>query len=271
MNKLSIEQTVSHELEAVTQQIKTARQDDDFLEKDLRYWKSILEKVKHQLKTVSLSSEIKEDKTISLIYPIQVVPSFLKKTPLYPDTNDEPSYYQIEVDTISLDERFDRCYGNAKIERNGCLVTNGNDSFFGTEIRGRMEYSFDVHRIRLQIENNPSNTWIFIGIISKETRMGGNLFASSSVYGWGDYDDYFIAGQRQKTSGDVFFIHTRENDIIELTIDCTKKTIRYTIERSQKSQEITVDTKKCPHPWQLYISLGGRGDQISLLNTSITV
>ncbi len=259
---------MSHELENLTQQIKIAREDDDFFETDLQHWKSILEKVKHQLKTISLLNEIKEDKTVPLIYRIQIMSSSPKIPLLETNIKTEANYYQIIPDMIISDEKFDRCYGNAKIEQNGQLVTNGNDSFFGTEIRGKVEYSSDIHNIRLRIENNPSKIWIFIGIISKGTRMGGNLFTPSSVYGWGDYDDYFLAGQRLKKSGDVFFIHTRENDIIELTLDCTKRTIRYTIERSQKSQEISVDTNKCPFPWQLYISLGGRGDQISLLNNT---
>lgn len=271
MKRLPVEQAVSQELEILTQQIKTAREDDDFFETDLQHWKSILEKVKHQLKTVSLLNNIKEDKTVPLIYQMQILSSSSKMTSLDSGDKNESIYYQIESDMMVSSEKFDRCYGNAKIEQNGQLVTNGNDSFFGTEIRGKAEYSSGMHEIRLRIDNNPSKTWIFIGIISKGTRMGGNLFASSSVYGWGDYDDYFLAGQRQKESGDVVFIHTRENDIIELILDCTKKKIRYTIERNRTTQQLTVDTKKCPFPWQLCICLGGRGDQISLVNNITTL
>ena len=102
-------------------------------------------------------------------------------------------------------ERFDRCYGNAHIEKQGQLVTNGNDSFFGTEVRGKHEYLSGRHQLRFRIENNPSKIWIFIGIISKDAPMGGNLFTSSSVYGWGDYNDYFLAGQRQKNKWRCFF------------------------------------------------------------------
>lgn len=260
-DELILEENVSKELETIIQQLKKAQQQDDFFETDLQLWKISLDKIKHQLKTISLSSNIQENKTIPLIYSIQLLPLSYETKII-----DEGNYYsQIEPNLISFDERFDRCYGNAKITQNGLVVTNGNDSFFGTEIRGRIDYLYDIHQIRFQIENNPSKIWIFIGIISKNTPMGGNLFTSSSVYGWGDYDDYFIAGQRQKKSGDVFFLHTREHDIIELTIDCTKKKLHYTIERNKKSQVLTIDTKKCPFPWQLFVGLGGRGDQISLV------
>ena len=127
-------------------------------------------------------------------------------------------------------------------------MTDGNDSFFGTEIRGNFEYSFGKHRFRLRIENNHSKIWMFIGIISKVAHMGGNLFTSSSVYGWGDYDDYFLAGERQRNTSDVFFIHTHEKDIIELTLDCIKRIIYYKNERSDKRQELNIDTNKCPFP-----------------------
>lgn len=259
---LFIEHSVSQELQHISQRIKKAKEDDDFFETDLRNWMSILEKIKHELKTTLLSNDIKEDKTLPLIYQIQFLSSSSKA-----NSENKVNHHQIESDIMIPNERFERCYGNAKIEDNGHLVTNGNDSFLGTEIRGRADYSFGKHRLLLRIENNPSKILICIGIISKITRMGGNLFTSSSAYGWGDYDDYFLAGQRQKNSGDLHFNHTKENDIVELILDCTKQTIRYTNERNKKSQELHIDTNKCPFPWQLYISLGGRGDQIRLLNT----
>jgi hypothetical protein len=266
MNRLTVEQAVSQELQNLTKEIAIAREDDGFFETDLQHWTSILEKAKHQLKAVSLSAEMKEDKTIPLVYQLQIVSSPSKLTSLETIVKTKSNYYEIELDSIVSDETFDRCYGNAKIEQHGRLVTNGTDSFFGTEIRGKTEYSSGIHVIRFRIENNPSKIWIFIGIITKGARMGENLFTSSSVYGWGDYNDYFLAGHRQKTDSDVFFIHTRENDIVELMLDCTKKIIRYKIERTQQSEELSIDMNKCPFPWQLYISLGGRGDQIRLLN-----
>ncbi|CAF1351961.1 unnamed protein product [Adineta ricciae] len=170
--------------------------------------------------------------------------------------------------TSICNDRFEYCYGNATIDQNGLLVTNGNESFFGTEVRGRMEYSTGKHSLHFRIENNPSKILIFIGIISKTAKMGGNLFIPSSVYGWGDYNDYFIVGQRQKVDSDVLFSYTREKDVIELVLDCSKHQLCYKNERLQKKQKLDIDINKCPFPWQLYISLGGQGDQISLLRST---
>ena len=79
------------------------------------------------------------------------------------------------------------------------------------------------------------------------------------------------SGQEVKKDGIKYDTDELENDIIELILDCRKQTIRYTNERNQKSQELNIDTNKCPFPWQLYISFVGRGDQISLLNTITTL
>ncbi|UJR32747.1 hypothetical protein I4U23_020206 [Adineta vaga] len=100
--------------------------------------------------------------------------------------------------------------------------------------------------------------------------MGGNLFINSLVYGWGDYSDYFLAGKRQKDDSDVFFTHTHEKDIIEFIIDCSTQKICYKNLRHQRRQVLSIDMDKCPFPWQLYISLGGRADQISLIDSSST-
>jgi hypothetical protein len=101
--------------------------------------------------------------------------------------------------------------------------------------------------------------------------MGGNLFTSSSVYGWDDYNDYFFARYRQKTDSDVCFIHTLENDIVALILDCIERSVRYKIERTQKTEQLSIDMNKCQFPWQLFISLGGRDDQIRLLNNITTL
>ena len=253
-------------MENLAKQIKSPHEDDDFFESELRHWTSSLEKVRHQLQTAALSTDVKENKTMPLVYGIQIVSSPPKMVSLPADIINEAVYDQIEYDTVVSNEKFDRYYGNAKIEHHSQIVTNGTNSFIGIEIRGKLEYSSGIHNLRLRIENNPSKIWVFIGIISKEARMGGNLFTSSSVYGWGDYNDYFLSGQRQKTSSEVIFTHTRENDVIQLILDCTKNIIRYKNERTQQSEELSVDVNKCSFPWQLYLSLGGRGDQIRLLN-----
>jgi hypothetical protein len=61
------------------EQIKKAREEDDFFEMDLQNWISIIEKFKQELKTASLSNNIKEDKSTPLVYQIQIFSSSSNK------------------------------------------------------------------------------------------------------------------------------------------------------------------------------------------------
>jgi hypothetical protein len=54
-------------------------------------------------------------------------------------------------------------------------------------------------------------------------------------------------------------------------LDCIERSIRYKIERTQKGEQLSIDMNKCPFPWQLFISLGRRGNQIRLLNNITTL
>jgi len=53
------------------EQIKQAREEDDFFENDLRDWTLKLDKLK-ELKTTTLSNNIQEDQTSSLVHRIQI-------------------------------------------------------------------------------------------------------------------------------------------------------------------------------------------------------
>ncbi len=55
-------------------QIKKACEKDDFFEIDLQNWLSLLEKLKQEIKTASLSNNIKEDQTSPLVYQIRIFP-----------------------------------------------------------------------------------------------------------------------------------------------------------------------------------------------------
>ncbi len=53
------------------EQIKQAREEDDFFENDLRDWTLKLDKLK-ELKTTTLSNNITEDQTSPLVHRIQI-------------------------------------------------------------------------------------------------------------------------------------------------------------------------------------------------------
>jgi hypothetical protein len=124
---LSIE-TTSQALLHLAEQIKKAREEDDFFETDLRTWTSTLEKLKQMLKTASLTNHIGEDETTSLIYPIQIFASSSKARLSEVNDKNRSNDHRIKSNTISSNERFDQSHGNTKIDK-GSIVMNAEDPF----------------------------------------------------------------------------------------------------------------------------------------------
>jgi hypothetical protein len=57
------------------------------------------------------------------------------------------------------------------------------------------------------------------------------------------------------------------NDIVELLINCDRRTIRWTNRRTREVHEFNVDENKCPFPWQLGFCLSYWDDRVRLLST----
>ncbi|CAF1175802.1 unnamed protein product [Adineta ricciae] len=249
---------IAQELNNLAEQIKFARKEEDYFETDLRQWVLTLDRLKNQLLNTSSQSDIEEDRSKPIIYQIKrltVVNSQNTLHKKYPSPN-----------KMICQDSFDWCLDGAEIEDNGRVVThNKNNS--SVAIRGKGTYSAGAHEFRLQIEKNPLNTWIFFGIISKSDLPTKNSYESSSAYGWADFNDFFLAGDRQneKTTGQ--FTHTHENDVIQLILDCINRKITYTNERNLNYQEIYVDLHQCPFPWQLHVNFFGECDRVRLLST----
>ncbi len=175
-------------------------------------------------------------------------------------TSNEPT----EPKPPITDDIFERCIGDVRIEDKGYVAVRGSSLNTG-EVRGKQEYSSGKHQLRFKIEKNLSRMLIVIGIISKSTSMKSNSCKDPSFYGWASYNQYYVGGVLQKKGNMFFDFDNRENDIIELLIDTTSRTLHYTNERTNQTQKMVVDSNRCPFPWQLHISLGGDEDQVRLL------
>jgi hypothetical protein len=234
--------TVSEELKVLTGRIKKAREEDDFFETDLNKWISTLERLKHELMTSPLSSSVKEDQTVPLIYQLKLIPKTSNSKFLEMEDENISQHLQNELKLMSREDIFGCCLPGATIEDNGRLVIHSKGGC-SVEVRGKVEYSSGKHRFRLQIDKNTLGLWVFFGIISTLTPMAINSCESSSAYGWVDYNDFFLAGVRQNNQITGKFSHTREKDIISLMFDCTTRKIHYMNERSQQSQQLDIDIK----------------------------
>jgi len=76
-------------------QIKQACEKDDFFEIDLQNWLSLLEKLKQEMKTSSLSNYIKEDQTSPLVYQIQMFALSSKSKPFEINYKNRLNYHRM--------------------------------------------------------------------------------------------------------------------------------------------------------------------------------
>jgi hypothetical protein len=236
--KNTAEQTanIKQKLKQLSDELRQGREDNDFIETDLRQWTHKLEELKKELlnpKTIT----IQEDST-SLIT-------------------------KIRIDRHDLSDVFERVSGTAQIKENGCLVVK-DSSAKHTEVRGRGEYSTGRHTFRFRVEQLVQNGWILFGTISKSEPMKLNSHCSSSTYGWSNQNQTYGVTQHSSRSNDDII----QNDTVILLINCDQRKIELKNERTNSTLEMSVDINKCPFPWQLHLNLHAANTHVRILNPS---
>jgi hypothetical protein len=230
---------LTEDLTKIANEIKQARSDDEFVETDIQEWIKQLNKLKNDLP---------KSPTLDIQH----------------DQNAHPLIEKIYID-ISFNEVFERTLGNIQVEDNNQIIVHGQSDSYAT-VRGKSEYYFGQHRLRLKVEQCHSSKWIFVGIISEDACILENSSNSPSVYGWAGPDQVYINGCYNKSFKN-YRDDIQKDDILELFIDCDERKIRLTNERSHSSYELDIDVNKCPFPWQLNVIMYFAGDRIRFLST----
>jgi hypothetical protein len=227
---------IKKKLQDLSDELRQAREDNDYLEGDLQQWMEKLEELKLELLN-PVNIGIQEDST--------------------------PLVTKIRIDRQDISDEFEPVYTNSSIQENGQLVVK-DDSLTYTEIRGKNEYQIGSHNIRFRIEQLVQSGWIAFGIISKSEPSGNKSYTLPSSYGWSNKNQIYIGGQvtREET------IEIIQNDIVELLIDCDQQKIELKNERSDRTIELSVDINKCAFPWQYYINLHAANTRVRILNPS---
>jgi hypothetical protein len=215
-------------LEHITQQLKTAREDDHFFENDLKEWIKKLDALKKDLIT---------PQTINIQYDTSTT-SFISKILIG------------QTAGIS-DECFEQALGNIQITNNGTVVIHNQSGSYAS-VRGKCEYSTGEHRLRFIIENLSPNKWIFLGVVSKSAPTSNTSAIIKGTYGFSGQNSVWCDGSN--TSGLKGYKSDFEiNDTIELFINCDQRKIRLVNERARKTDHLDVDITKCPFPWKLCV------------------
>jgi hypothetical protein len=88
---------------------------------------------------------------------------------------------------------------------------------------------------------------------------------NKTVYGWevSTLNRVVLDGTAQTAFGG-YKCKYRQDDIIRCVVDCDKRKVRHTNERTKQTFEIDVDISKCALPWQLCFGLFNLNDCIRI-------
>lgn len=180
--------------------------------------------------------------------------------------DDDPTFIpKLGLFVIQPDELFDRTSGNIRVEDDGQVIVHSQWSDHSS-VRGKREYSSGQHRIRFQIEELSSDQWAFFGIVSKTAPIKAISIATPTAFGLAGQNGICQNGIYQNTSKHSYTSDMDTNDKMELFIDCDRKVLRLTNERSWNSYELPIPIDQCPFPWQILLGLCcSAGDRIRIL------
>ncbi|UJR30587.1 hypothetical protein I4U23_018114 [Adineta vaga] len=234
-------ESLSTKYQGLTQQIKESRNKDDFIEMDIERWSKRLEDMKSNL----ISS------TTIILAQHQNVPLIAN----------------LSVDFLwTGNELFDRVHSDdVQIEQDGEVVKALSFFMTANEIRGKNNYAFGCHKIRLRIEHL-TKQWTFLGINSARIPLQKSSYEAKSAYGWCNSNYIYVKGKSQLNKTDSP-IEMDVNDFITLIFDCDNRQISMINERTEVRHNLTVNTNHCPFPWQLHVALRNRNTSIRILST----
>jgi hypothetical protein len=231
---------LSKKLRHLSRKLKEGREEDSFVETDLRKWKKSLDNLKENLVSPSTFSISRQDR--------------------------EPLVQNIYLNLIAKNDIFERVFDNTvRISNDGQVAIHDASTGY-TEIRGKEEYASDRHEIRLCIEQSADN-WTFLGINSKWTLLENNSHWCKSACGWSNNNCLWLNGSYESNTS-LPAIEMKTNDIISLIFNCDASKISMINQRTNGRYELDVNLENCPFPWQLHVILYEPNSRVRILSTS---
>jgi len=243
----NLEQT-KKKFHQMTKELETARENQEYLEKDLYRWKILLEQFKYDLTILSPSIILYQDPNKALVHKL-----FLSKS-------NQQSILKETLVSYSDQIQFD---DNHHIAMHCGLHPTP------AYISGTQEYSSGQYQIRLFISKKTTEFVLSFNIMSKLMDMLSTLSQPQFfTYGWQSNDCINPSQYCLSNEKNVSDLKGKTTFHVDLLIDCDKQKISYFNEKTKQTREINVDVKKCPLPWKLYFYLYDVGDTVRLLSST---
>lgn len=234
---------MSKDLHELAQQLRKAREDDDYVETDLRTWANRLEQLKCNMTTISPMVCIHEDLTKVLISKICV--------------------------SMTSEECFGDVYRDIRIEDNGRLAVRSGIEICFAYVRGKKEYSTGKHQIRFVITKRTSSIVMSFSVAPTALAISSSPSDEEyHLYGWETDDGIIIPPSDHQNSKDFEDFRDQTTLHLQITLDCDNHKISYFNERTKNTHVMNVNTQICPFPWQLEFCLFDLGDRVQLLSST---
>ena len=246
----------------ITENLRSSRQDDDFSENDLSRWKK-------QLK--ELQSEMTSPSSAKLI-PDKSAPIYLMVLKFNDASNNQSPSSNISPPTTTssnpdLQERFLQTLGPVNREEGGNLAKHIGTALDSAYIRGRFLYPKGCHTVRFKIEKCKQPYRIFFGCMSSQMALEVNAFRSSTSVGWFGSNQVYEHGRCSCNVKKYGYTSSKiqTDDVLNLTLDCTKMELRLFHERLKTTCILPVNHNSTPFPWQFLMILCHPGDSVRIL------
>ncbi|CAF1154432.1 unnamed protein product [Rotaria sordida] len=215
---------IKENLTQLTQQLNQARCDGNFFEYQLKQWRARIQELRRM-------SDEQDNIQLS---QIDVGCPFIPKLSLVGKTTG----------------RITPFIPNYKYK----YEKNESQSDIGLIFRWPSRYSSGYHTLCFKIECDTSNSTVLMGIISQRTSASTDPYKNPTFCGWSTNNLVYLHGVPYSNFNN-YRTNIKDGDIFQLTIDCDQTFICLTNERTCQTYELTVNTARCPLPWQPHVRI----------------
>ncbi|CAF3303296.1 unnamed protein product [Rotaria socialis] len=238
--------TITKQLEPIAKEIRSRREEECFVENDIDRLRKKIGDIQRTVEQLN-----RKDTTKSIIFDN--------------DQIDWNRIIYIRDEQQYSDNTFGSIHGSLNLSDNKRVVTKtGNDEH--ATCRCTSLFDCGTHTLRFALEQHGASLFFFFGVLSSTAPQTAPYQTAKSVYGWQVWtqNGVVLDGSTQKGFGG-YTCKYQKGDIISCVIDCDKRKIRHTNERTKNTFELDVDVGKCALPWQLLFELYYPNDCVRLL------
>ena len=233
-------------IDKVAEELDSCRKSNEFPESDVDRWIEQLTELREVMENRSNIDVGNATEATAILHLIQV--------------RESRNAHQSLV--TSVHECFGAAVGAVSLSDDGRRAAHLDHVGSNGSTCGVTLYSSGAHRIRFRIAGDWGR-YFFVGILTSLQEMTSRACETPSAYGWWDFETRVVNGEADRR-GKADFIE--RDDELSLTIDCDRRQIQLTHDRTNTKCHLSIDLQVCPFPWKFLVGFDWRGGCVQLLH-----